>query len=222
MLASTARRCCLRRSSLSRWPTTATSGTTDRAGGVGPRCATGCWSPTPRAVIRGVRARHSRSGLSPPFRAGGGANELIDRLRQQVGRLDIAPEELEGRNQRSALFKTMFLAFRAARRKGLALERRHRARPLRRATQAAVPSHLPEGGSEGRRARRAKLTTSRTSAFIGGKTNRQISDKPPRAVLSPADREVRASRHSRHSAFQPTPDYSSSMDTRPFFNSAER
>jgi hypothetical protein len=31
-----------------------------------------------------------------------------------VGRLDIAPEELEGRNQRSALFKTMFLAFRAA------------------------------------------------------------------------------------------------------------
>ncbi len=39
---------------------------------------------------------------------------MIDRLRQQVGRLDILPEELEARNQRSALFKTMFLAFRAA------------------------------------------------------------------------------------------------------------
>jgi len=37
-----------------------------------------------------------------------------ERFRQQVGRLDIAPEELEGRNQRSAHFKTMFLAFRAA------------------------------------------------------------------------------------------------------------
>ena len=44
----------------------------------------------------------------------GGAEELIDRLRQQVGRLEIAGEELEGRNQRSALFKTMFLAFRKA------------------------------------------------------------------------------------------------------------
>src|SRR5207247_3620246 len=35
-----------------------------------------------------------------------GASELIDRLRQQVGRLDVVPEELEGRNQRRALFKT--------------------------------------------------------------------------------------------------------------------
>jgi hypothetical protein len=38
---------------------------------------------------------------------------MIDRLRQQVGRLDIVSEELEGRNQRSAVFKTMFLAFRS-------------------------------------------------------------------------------------------------------------
>lgn len=43
-----------------------------------------------------------------------GADALLDRLRLQVGRLDIAPDELEGRNQRSALFKTMFLAFRDA------------------------------------------------------------------------------------------------------------
>ena len=48
------------------------------------------------------------------LKQGGGAHELIDRLRLQMGRLDITPEELEGRNQRSALFKTMFLAFRAA------------------------------------------------------------------------------------------------------------
>ena len=38
---------------------------------------------------------------------------FIDRLRTQVGRLDFAPEELEGKRQVSALFKTMFLAFRA-------------------------------------------------------------------------------------------------------------
>jgi len=48
------------------------------------------------------------------IRSGCKVADLIDRLRTQVGRLDIAPEELEGRNQRSALFKTMFLAFRDA------------------------------------------------------------------------------------------------------------
>src|SRR5690606_26411835 len=47
------------------------------------------------------------------LRTGEGATGLVDRLRLQVGRLDATPEELEGRSQRSALFKTMFLAFRA-------------------------------------------------------------------------------------------------------------
>jgi hypothetical protein len=47
-------------------------------------------------------------------RDGGSASELIERLRQQAGRLDFAPEELEGRNVRSAVFKTMFLAFKEA------------------------------------------------------------------------------------------------------------
>src|SRR5690606_5526007 len=45
---------------------------------------------------------------------GAGVAALIDRLRLQFGRLDITPEELEGRNQRSALFKSMFLAFHEA------------------------------------------------------------------------------------------------------------
>lgn len=45
---------------------------------------------------------------------GAGVPELIEWLKQKVGRVDVVPEELEGRNQRSALFKTMFLALRAA------------------------------------------------------------------------------------------------------------
>jgi hypothetical protein len=48
------------------------------------------------------------------IREGGTYIELLERLRTQVGRLDIAPEELDGRSQRSALFKTMFLAFQQA------------------------------------------------------------------------------------------------------------
>ncbi len=72
-------------------------------------------------LVANAKGRYSRGSSETildqdiaALRAGGGAAELLDRLRQQVGRLDIAPEELEGRNQRSALFKTMFLAFRAA------------------------------------------------------------------------------------------------------------
>jgi hypothetical protein len=44
----------------------------------------------------------------------GSPDALIDRVRLQFGRLNVSPEDLEGRNQRSSLFKTMFLAFRAA------------------------------------------------------------------------------------------------------------
>src|SRR5215469_7915379 len=72
-------------------------------------------------LIANAKGRYSRGSSESildqdiaTLRDGGGVQELVDRLRQQVGRLDIASEELEGRNQRSALFKTMFLAFRNA------------------------------------------------------------------------------------------------------------
>ena len=59
--------------------------------------------------------------------------DLLERLRLQVGHLDIVPEELEGRDQRSALFKTMFLAFRAAGardwRSNLSISLSHKATP---------------------------------------------------------------------------------------------
>ncbi len=45
------------------------------------------------------------------LRDSGGAEQLLDRLVNQVGRLDITPSELIGRNAGSGLFKTMFLAF---------------------------------------------------------------------------------------------------------------
>ena len=70
-------------------------------------------------LVANAKGRYSRGSSETlldqdlaTLRDGGGVKELIDRLRQQLGRLDVTPEELEGRNQRSALFKTMFLAFR--------------------------------------------------------------------------------------------------------------
>lgn len=72
-------------------------------------------------LLANAKGRYSRGSSETlldqdlsTLRQGGGAGELLDRLRQQVGRLDIVAEELEGRNRRSALFKTMFLAFRKA------------------------------------------------------------------------------------------------------------
>jgi len=118
---------------------------------------------------------------------GGGADELIDRLRQQVGRLDIAPDELEGRNQRSALFKTMFLAFRSAGAKDwksqLAIGLGHSG------TQHKLQFHhiFPKARLKGSYTIR-EADDIANLAFIGGKTNRAISDKAPLSYF-PAIRE---------------------------------
>jgi hypothetical protein len=113
------------------------------------------------------------------LRKGGGASELLERLRQQVGRLEVTPEELEGRNQRSALFKTMFLAFRAAGakdwRSDLAIAINHKGAQHKLQFHHIFPKAVLKGKYTDREANDiANL------CFISGKTNRQISDKEPR------------------------------------------
>jgi hypothetical protein len=112
------------------------------------------------------------------LRDGGGANELIDRLRLQVGVLDILPGELEGRNQRSALFKTMFLAFRDAGAKdwksNLAIALDHSGSQHRLQFHHIFPKALLRRTHSSREA-----DDIANMAFIGGKTNRAISDKAP-------------------------------------------
>lgn len=112
------------------------------------------------------------------LRNGGGAAELMDRLRLQVGRLDVAPEELEGRNQRSALFKVMFLAFRAAGAQdwhsNLAIALGHRGVQHRLQFHHIFPKAVLKSAFTSREA-----DDIANLAFISGKTNRQISDKAP-------------------------------------------
>jgi hypothetical protein len=136
-------------------------------------------------LVANAKGRYSRGSSETlldqdltTLKSGGGAQELMDRLKQQVGRLDVAPEELEGRNQRSALFKTMFLAFRDAGAKDW---------------RSQVAIALDHSGSQHKLQfhhifPKAVLKSSYTSreaddianlCFIGGKTNRQISDKSP-------------------------------------------
>lgn len=118
------------------------------------------------------------------LRDGGGADELTDRLRLQVGRLDVSPEELEGRNQRSALFKTMFLAFRAAGakdwRSNLAIALDHSGSNHRLQFHHIFPKAVLKSSHTSREA-----DDIANLAFIGGKTNRQISDKPPVQYFPP-------------------------------------
>jgi hypothetical protein len=143
------------------------------------------------ALIANAKGRFSRGSSETlvdqdlaSLRDGGNILDLIDRLRLQVGRLDISPDELEGRNQRSALFKTMFMAFRAADAKDW---------------RSNLTISLDHSGSHHRlqfhhifpKAQLKKSFTSREAddianmAFIGGKTNRAISDKPPSTYLPP-------------------------------------
>lgn len=116
------------------------------------------------------------------IRQGGKVQELIDKLRQQVGRLAIEPEELEGRNQRSALFKTMFIAFRDAGAKdwhsNLVIALDHSG------VQHYLQFHhiFPKAFLRKHYASR-EVDDIANLAFIGGSTNRSISDKSPAEYL---------------------------------------
>jgi hypothetical protein len=109
---------------------------------------------------------------------------LIDRIRLQVGRLNITPEELEGRNQRSALFKTMFLAFQASGakdwRSNLAIALDHSGAQHRLQFHHIFPKAVLKNAYSVREA-----DDIANLAFVGGKTNRAISDKPPGTYLPP-------------------------------------
>jgi len=140
-------------------------------------------------LIANAKGRYSRGSSETildqdlaTIRSGGGTQELVDRLRQQVGRLDITPDELAGRNQRSALFKTMFLAFREAGAKDwrsqvtIALD--HSGVQHRLQFHHIFPKAVLKGDYTSREA-----DDIANLCFIGGKVNREISDKSPSAYF---------------------------------------
>jgi len=116
------------------------------------------------------------------LRDGNGMGELIDRLRLQVGRLNVTPDDLEGRNARSALFKTMFLAFRSANAKdwfsNLTIALDHAGVTHRLQFHHIFPKAVLKAGYTSRDA-----DDIANLAFIAGKTNRSIAAKPPKTYL---------------------------------------
>jgi hypothetical protein len=115
---------------------------------------------------------------------GGSASALIDRVRLQFGRLEVTPEDLEGRNQRSSLFKTMFLTFRAKGAKdwtsNLQISLDHSGSQHKLQFHHFFPKALLT--KNGYSARDADDVANLT--FISGRTNRKISDKPPSVYLA--------------------------------------
>lgn len=143
------------------------------------------------ALLANAKGRYSRGSSETlldqdltTLKQDGGASELIDRLRLQVGRLDITADELEGRNQRSALFKTMFLAFRESGakdwRSNLAISMDHSGSQHRLQFHHVFPKAVLKSSYTAREA-----DDIANLAFIGGKTNRSISDKPPASYFPP-------------------------------------
>jgi len=142
------------------------------------------------ALLANAKARYSRGSSESLLdqdlaiiRDGGGGNELVDRLRQQVGRLSVTGDELEGRNQRSALFKTMFLAFRDAGAKDwqsqLSIALDHGGATHRLQFHHIFPKALLHATFSSREA-----DDIANLAFIAGNTNRRISAKPPTTYIS--------------------------------------
>jgi hypothetical protein len=136
-------------------------------------------------LVANAKGRYSRGSSETlldqdltTIKQGGGAPELIERLRLQVGRLDITSQELEARNQRSAIFKTMFLAFKAAGakdwRSNLAISLDHSGSHHQLQFHHIFPKAVLKASYTGREA-----DDIANLCFISGKTNRQISDKTP-------------------------------------------
>jgi hypothetical protein len=142
-------------------------------------------------LVANAKGRYSRGSSETILdqdlailRDGGGAQEMIDRLRQQVGRLDIEAGELAGRSQRSALFKTMFLAFRAAGAKDW------RSQVSIALDHSGIQHKLQFHHIFPKAVLKSSYTARETDdianlCFIAGKTNRQISDKPPAQYFPP-------------------------------------
>ena len=120
---------------------------------------------------------------------GESAAALIDRIRLQFGRLEITPDDLEGKDQRSSLFKTMFLTFRARGAKDwhsdLQISLGHSGSQHKLEFHHFFPKVLLS--KSGYSSREADDVANLT--FMGGRTNRKFSDEAPN-VYAQAIREA--------------------------------
>jgi hypothetical protein len=115
------------------------------------------------------------------LRDGGSAATLSQRLTQQFGRLEFTPEDLVGRNSRSGVFKTMFLAFKGADARDWKTNLKIGANHAGKSDVIEYHHVFPKAYL---RRELPQLTSTQVDdianlAFIGSETNKIISDKAP-------------------------------------------
>ncbi len=119
------------------------------------------------------------------LRANAGADGLLERLETQLGRLDVTEAEMIGKTVSSGYFKAMFIAFREDGAQDwyskLEISVKHRGNEDKLQFHHIYPKaflklNYPE-------LRRNQVNDISNLAFIGGKTNREISAKPPADYL---------------------------------------
>ncbi len=141
------------------------------------------------ALLANAKARYSRGSSETildqdlaVMRAGGGPGQLLDRLAGQVGRLDVVEADLAGRNQRSSLFKTLFVAMAQDGAKdwktGVRIDLNHAGSQDRLQFHHIFPKDVLKSAYAP-----SMIDDLANLAFIGGKTNREISNRPPAEYL---------------------------------------
>lgn len=119
------------------------------------------------------------------IRDGGGPTELLERLRQQVGRLEIEASDFIARNARSGLFKNMFLVFASDGARDwdsqLPISPNHMGKANRLQFHHIFPrKYLSTKRPE---LRKTEIDDIANLAFIAGATNQSISAKAPNEYL---------------------------------------
>lgn len=114
----------------------------------------------------------------------GGTGDLLEALKQQVGRLEVQPSDLAGRGQRSSLFSMAYLALKARGAKDwrtqLGLSLTHQGR------YHFIQHHhiFPKAVLKGSDYSKGEVNEIANMAFVTGGTTRGISSKPPEKYLA--------------------------------------
>lgn len=149
-------------------------------------------------LIANAKGRYSRGSSETILdqdlailRHGSGAEELMQRLTQQMGRLDFTVEELVGRTSRSGAFKTMFLAFRQSGARDWATNLEISAKHHGKADVIEYHHIFPKAFLKKSRPEldRAEVDDIANLAFIGATTNKRISDRAPAEYRSTFSQE---------------------------------
>lgn len=143
------------------------------------------------ALIANTKSSYSSSAETKldadllAIRSGEGASGLLEKLETQLGRLDVTEAEIQGKSTNSGYFKAMFIAFREDGAKDwsskLEISVKHRGVEDKLQFHHIFPkAFLKQNYPE---LRRNQVNDISNLAFIGGRTNREISAKAPSDYL---------------------------------------